>query len=269
VYLQLRVEMISAYWWRVGPAWSLPRRKLDDDFFFLPLTQRLEAQVERRHMTVLPGQCLFVRRGRSHLCKQPRGSHGFDIVAIHAQLSPQWGGRLEQVIAQPLHDLPDRVASEARIRTLVHLMTAAPTLGQRVGEALLHDWLAFWTLREIRSRQRRAKAPQSDARIAAALDTMHTSFDSALSVDGLAQGARLGVVQFRKLFRAAMGQGPKSYLVEHRLQRAAQQLRADTASVKEIARSAGFAGTHYFHLAFRRRFGCTPLEYRHRSRLAI
>lgn len=269
VYRQLRVEMISAYWWRVGAAWSIPWRKLDDDFFFIPLTQRLEAKVERKHVTILPGQCLFVRRGRRHFCHQPRDSHGFEVVAIHAHLSPQWGGRLDQVVSEPLHDLPDRGASEARMRLLVHLMSAAPTLGRTMGEALLRDWLALWTVRDIPGRRRPVNGSQADARVAAALETIHTNFDSPLNVQDLAQSVRLGEVQFRKLFRAAMGQGPKSYLAEHRLQQAAQQLRMDAASVKEIARASGFSGTHYFHLAFRRRFGCTPLEYRHRSQLVI
>ena len=62
---------------------------------------------------------------------------------------------------------------------------------------------------------------------------------------------------------AAMGATPSSYVLEQRLQRAAEQLatrRRD--SITDVAFDVGFNDSAYFARCFRQRFGMTPREWR-------
>ena len=101
-----------------------------------------------------------------------------------------------------------------------------------------------------------------DNRIAKALGRIHQEFDTDLTVTDLARDARLSAVQFRKRFRQVMAVSPKAYIARYRLTVAADWLRSDNLSIKEIAFGTGFRSDHYFHLCFKQQYGCTPSEFR-------
>ncbi len=259
VYSGLKIEMLSARLWRVDRTWEMYPRRLHDDFFFLPMSHRLTARVGDRKSDVLPGQCMFVRVGEEHAARMPKGCSEMHIVSLHAHLWPGWGGTLQELVPDGFHDLPDFSANQERMMRLIHVLDVDPALGRQMGTEMLRDWLAFWALKQADGAQARARV---DARVLEALAMIHANFEHPLSVGEIARHVRLGTVQFTKLFRQFRGQSPKAYLVEHRLTQAAQQLRLGTTSVKEVAHATGFTDVHYFHLAFKRRFKCTPGEYR-------
>ena len=61
---------------------------------------------------------------------------------------------------------------------------------------------------------------------------------------------------------AASGMSPQEYLIECRMQKALELLSNSSASIKEIAESAGFANANYFTKVFHRMFGRSPSELR-------
>jgi len=263
VYQELRIEVISSFWWRVRAGWEMMPRRLSDDFFFLPMTHHLDAQIGSERSTVLAGQCMFVREGLRHSARMPADCSEIHVVALHAHLLPQWGGTIEQLVPGPFQDLPDFAASQSRLQRVTHLLSADPSVGRRMTEQMLRDWLAFWVLGGSQPKKAQAR---SDRRIAEAVATIQEHYDEPITVEQLSESVRLSPAQFRKLFKQTHGIGPKAYIAKYRLRQAAQQLRVGTATVKEIAYDVGFADEHYFHLSFRKQFGCTPLTYRKRSR---
>ena len=62
--------------------------------------------------------------------------------------------------------------------------------------------------------------------------------------------------------RAASGMSPQVYLIECRMQKALELRSNSSASIKEIAESAGFANANYFTKEFHRMFGRSPSELR-------
>ncbi|WEZ86045.1 helix-turn-helix transcriptional regulator (plasmid) [Rhizobium sp. 32-5/1] len=58
------------------------------------------------------------------------------------------------------------------------------------------------------------------------------------------------------------GEDPYTYVAEHRLQRAADLLRASNLSATEVALECGFASSSHFTVAFKRAFGASPTEFR-------
>lgn len=75
-----------------------------------------------------------------------------------------------------------------------------------------------------------------------------------------------GVAVSRRLleqrFRAALGHGPAEEIRRVRLERARELLAHSELSIEQIARAAGFRSATRLGVAFRRRFGLTPRDWR-------
>jgi len=65
------------------------------------------------------------------------------------------------------------------------------------------------------------------------------------------------------------GLTPTGFINQIRLREAARLLRDTSARVQSIALEAGFGNISHFLALFRRRFGCSPREYRRQQRLVV
>lgn len=61
------------------------------------------------------------------------------------------------------------------------------------------------------------------------------------------------------------GNTPKQYLLEHRLQKAKQDLLNTNRKVGEVAKTHGFASSSYFSVRFYERFGLNPSQVRQKE----
>ena len=86
--------------------------------------------------------------------------------------------------------------------------------------------------------------------------------DGDVSLEALAARAGWSPFHFHRAFRSVVGETPKQYTLRVRLERAAARLAAGSDPVLAVAAAAGFASHEVFVRAFRRRFNCTPTEYR-------
>jgi len=67
---------------------------------------------------------------------------------------------------------------------------------------------------------------------------------------------------FRRLFKSLAGLPPQQFLIQCRLQLAADMLTESTDSVSAVAENAGFSSNIYFARLFKQHYRITPLEYR-------
>ena len=89
------------------------------------------------------------------------------------------------------------------------------------------------------------------------------------SVHDLAQRVNLSSSRLSHLFKAKMGLSLTIFLVDRRMERAADLLRSTEMRVKEITYIVGYQQEPSFVRAFRRRFECTPTSYRNEQRLRL
>nr|WP_037072764.1 AraC family transcriptional regulator [Rhizobium sp. PDO1-076] len=82
------------------------------------------------------------------------------------------------------------------------------------------------------------------------------------SLDELAGEIGVSRRHFFRAFKQSTGKTPYTYVAEHRMQRAADLLRATDLSATEIALECGFASSSHFTVAFKRAFGASPSEFR-------
>ncbi len=67
---------------------------------------------------------------------------------------------------------------------------------------------------------------------------------------------------FSRLFKAETGISPAKFILDWRLRFAARTIFSENCLIKEAAWKSGFADPSHFCNVFRRKFGCTPDEFR-------
>jgi len=107
---------------------------------------------------------------------------------------------------------------------------------------------------------------QSLLRIASAITHLETHYTEPIELDDLARIARMSKRSFLRTFRAATGQSPIAYLIQIRVNRAADRLRATDEPITDVAFAAGFQDSNYFTRQFRRVMGVSPRAYRAANR---
>jgi transcriptional regulator GlxA family with amidase domain len=86
-----------------------------------------------------------------------------------------------------------------------------------------------------------------------------------LSVEQLAEAARLSPRQFTRVFHAETGQSPAKAIENLRLEAARLALEQGRRPVEEIAKETGFGDRERMRRAFLRAFGQTPQAIRNAS----
>jgi AraC-like DNA-binding protein len=102
------------------------------------------------------------------------------------------------------------------------------------------------------------------APLAQALHMMETRLQELIPIEQVALSVGWSHEHFTRVFHRYLGQSPKEWLTRRRVELGAQHLLRRTDTVKQIARSIGFADEYYFHRLFRRHMGMTAVEYRRR-----
>ncbi|HEY8574347.1 GlxA family transcriptional regulator [Phenylobacterium sp.] len=85
-----------------------------------------------------------------------------------------------------------------------------------------------------------------------------------LSLERLAGEARMSPRNFSRRFKAELGVTPAAYVAKLRLEEARRRLETGAASLKDVARTCGFADEQNLRRAFRRHMGVAPSDYRER-----
>jgi len=102
------------------------------------------------------------------------------------------------------------------------------------------------------------REPTAVARVREAIEQRYAE---SVTLAELAQIARLSTYHLIRAFRAEVGLTPHAYLIDVRVRRARDLLRADLAPV-EVALRAGFADQAHLTRAFKARIGVGPGAYR-------
>lgn len=86
--------------------------------------------------------------------------------------------------------------------------------------------------------------------------------DPSQDIATLARLVDLSSSRLSHLFKLETGCSLQTFLVSCRLKKAAELLRRNQSAVKEVSYNVGYAHPPSFIRAFRRKFGCSPSEYR-------
>jgi AraC family transcriptional regulator len=91
-----------------------------------------------------------------------------------------------------------------------------------------------------------------------AIDYIHTHLSDPLSLDAIAAVEHLTPFHFARLFKQLYGVPPHQYVIQQRVQRAADLLRNPRLTVGDVALMVGFANHSHLTRHFRRIMGYPP-----------
>ena len=106
-----------------------------------------------------------------------------------------------------------------------------------------------------------------DDKVAAAARVIRERACRQVRVDQVAKAVGLSRRMLEQRFRRALDRTPKDEIRRVQMEHAKALLRADDATVQEVAQQSGFGSLEYFDRVFRRSVGMTPAAYRRHHRL--
>jgi transcriptional regulator GlxA family with amidase domain len=105
---------------------------------------------------------------------------------------------------------------------------------------------------------------QSPDRLADVVGWIAANLDKPITVEALAERARLCPRQFSRRFKCAFGTSPAAFVERARLNEAQARLAQSSRSIERVAVSLGYKSPHVFRRAFERQFGVSPGAWRSR-----
>ena len=87
-------------------------------------------------------------------------------------------------------------------------------------------------------------------------------FQPGLTLKRMAEHFKVSVRTLNRMFNRQLNCSPFQYLVAARMKYAAQLLRSNTLSIKNVAEECGYRHTSFFISEFKKYFRKTPLDYR-------
>jgi AraC-like DNA-binding protein len=87
-------------------------------------------------------------------------------------------------------------------------------------------------------------------------------YQHPLSIAALSKQAGMHINTFERAFKELLGVSPRGYIELLRMKKAAILLTQTSLSIKEISHTTGYRGANYFTAVFRKRYRCSPRQYR-------
>jgi AraC family transcriptional regulator len=107
--------------------------------------------------------------------------------------------------------------------------------------------------------------PIDAAKLRRVLAHIQANLDEDLEVATLAKMVGASASCFARAFRRQVGTAPHAYVLDARVERAKELLRATDLSLAEVALEVGFTSQSCLNVAFRRRAKTTPGRFRRSS----
>jgi len=95
-----------------------------------------------------------------------------------------------------------------------------------------------------------------------ALAFIDGNYQRNISIEEIADASGLNRSYFGRIFKEAFGQSPQQFLINYRMNKAAELLRSSKLSIAEVGGLVGYENQLHFSRAFKSVFGSSPREYR-------
>jgi AraC family transcriptional regulator len=235
--------------------------------------------VDRRRITVTPNDYLVLNEGRRYgsLLESPQGATSFCLFypfGAAERCAREMSRPLAQTLDAPEVELEGGIAFSENLRPHDSLVSPVLRYIRREiergtdDETWLGEQLHYLLVRLLRSEALVAALPERldcaraatrkelVRRLGWAVDFMRSNLHEELSLERLAQAARLSSYHFLRMFRQVYGTTPVGYLRELRTQRAMHLLDSTTLEVNEIAAQVGMTRLSLWRAVRRERGTC-------------
>ena len=129
---------------------------------------------------------------------------------------------------------------------------------------LLEMWEIIVSHVDISPASGSSRRTGAQARLQMMLQFIQDHYREPITLQRIADSIYISKSSALQIFHEGIHQSPVAYLINYRLNCAAQQLRTTERTVAAIAADTGFSSAGYFCRRFRELYGVTPQQYRSR-----
>ena len=249
-----------------------------DELEFLLVTEGTAAfRVDAADFELRAGEAMFVNSGELH-SGRVAGDEPVTFLAVvfgadlFGDVREKTYDRYIFPLVQRNYDVPSKIGRDSETeRSIVSMLrdlfeaneTEAP-MRELTTKGLLH--LCVAQLLRLGGENRKPEA--ADARIdrlKTVIAYIEERCEEPVALRDLAGIAGMSEAYFCRFFKKITTKTPVEYVNSVRIQRAAELLRRTDRKIMAIALEVGFSNLNHFNGEFKRRFGCTPSEYRKRA----
>ncbi len=234
----------------------------------------LLCQTEQHTFTLNKGDLCFINRQRLHRLVGSSGDGNGTGLILLVSDAIIGNGQFHEAYIRPVMEDPDF----SHVRILGHWQHAARIRDDVAAiEVLLRERprafeldivahsIRIFRLLYCALVEREEQADPVDADVALLkimIEFIQKHYSDDLRLEDIARTANVGKSTCSRLFKHYTGHSPVSFLINYRLERAAELLRTTADLVSVIARECGFAQQSYFNRMFLRAYGTTPRAWR-------
>lgn len=150
-----------------------------------------------------------------------------------------------------------------------HVLFEGQAAYEILAKAYLYELLAYAIVLWGQKKEEEDGGQQTTSKtkgIRAAIVYMTENLQNQIALSQLAEIANISIGHFGKLFKQMTSYSPIDYLMNLRLMRAANLLKNTDEQILSIALDVGFNNLGHFIRSYKKKFNCTPREYRKRER---
>lgn len=229
--------------------------------------------VGAERITLQPGEGIFFNSGTIHRFESTGTGRMPGILFTPDFLAPRdsvlYKKYVEPVISSSCKYLVFRQGEPWHRELLSMLYQTYAALEQkdmqeyRILQHTLQLWrILYQNIRHDLSPSERRGGTLLQARLQIMMQYIHGHYSSRISLQDIADAASISKSEALHCFRTGIGSSPVAYLIDYRMNRAADLLLATHMSVSKIALECGIDNTGYFCRQFKQVFGMTPSEFR-------
>ena len=259
------------------PPWHVAERRLLDYLLVYISEGQCEFSIEGKSYSLQTGDWCLVQPGQ---LVELRGLSS--TVTPYAHFDVWYNARRDQSFATRPGQLdltPHRDLLQQRFDELARVPTTFGTPNDHWKTewlALIENWsrggqlsrleaqteLARWLLRLARHFDSGPTPRAESSPLGWVPSYLSTHLSDPISVADMAARARLSPSRFSVVFRQTYGMAPAKYLLQMRVEHAAELLRGSDWTLAHIADLCGFADVHHFAKTFKRTKGLAPGKWR-------
>ena len=237
----------------------------------------LDYQVGEKHITLNPGDSIFVNGNILHGIRQISGDTADpmpNIVFSGSLVAPE-GSQIYKKYITPLqqrNELPfivfsgsDKALQNIRdfILNIYHCFRNQPPcyemmIQRNVSQIFEYIYSNINTFPRHKSNRIQLI---NQIRLQKMLDFIYTHYQKQISLKDLAQAANVSRSEAGRCFNSFMNCSPIEFLIQHKLQIAYKMLAEKIYTVEEVCNFCGFNSVNYFRRQFKAKYGITPGKY--------
>jgi AraC family transcriptional regulator len=208
---------------------------------------------------------VMVNPGQPHLAKTSGPASLYNPFFIDSELietvAREMGGKGKVRFENRVCETPPELLT---IVQLFFQETAKAMPGNVLSISSLETMLAVTLLRHLPNNQelKLGRAEGMDRHsVERVKEFIHQHFQENLKLEELARVANYSSYHFIRFFKQATGKTPYEYLMDVKIEKAAQMLQNKELSITEVCYSCGFVNPSHFSTVFKRKKGVSPSRY--------